>query len=300
MKEKILIIGSNGLLGQTLLGQLQNQNEYKIIATSRGKNRHIIKIGYTYKDIDITKSDELSKYIKDLNPTYIINTAAITNVDYCETHKLECDEVNVESVKTIIDCCRELNSHLIHISTDFIFDGKKGYYKEDDVPNPVNYYGLSKLKSENAIKDSNINFTILRTILVYGSVDNMNKSNIVLWIKDNLEKGKTINVVDDQYRMPTYVQFLAKACIKSIYLKKFGIYNISSNELISIYELSLIVAEVFRLNPSYINKISSSQLNAKAKRPAKTGFNLIKMKSELQLESNSFKEDLQKFKIFLK
>jgi len=300
MKEKILITGSNGLLGQTLLSQLQNQSEFEIIAISRGKNRHANKIGYIYKDIDVTKIDELSRYIKDQNPTYIINTAAITNVDYCETHKLECDEVNVDSVKTIIDSCRELNSHLIHISTDFIFDGKKGYYKEDDIPNPVNYYGLSKLKSENLIKDSKIKYTILRTILVYGTVDNMNKSNIVLWIKDNLEKGKTINVVDDQYRMPTYVQFLANACLKSIYLKKFGIYNISSNKLITIYELALIIADVFQLDASYINKISSSQLNAKAKRPAKTGFILNKSTKELQLKPKTFREDLQEFKIFLK
>jgi len=295
--KKIIITGSNGLLGQKLVKLLSAKESYEVHALSRGENRLIDKTGYTYYSIDLTRKDKLTDLVEMIQPHYIIHTAAMTNVDTCELNQQECDLINIDAVKTIVDLCKSNNIHLIHISTDFIFDGKKGAnYNEEDQPKPVNYYGLSKLKSEEIILKAKIPYTILRTILVYGVVDRNDRSNIVLWVKDSLENKKAINLVTDQYRMPTYAEDLAEACLLSIENDALGIYNVSSYELLSIYEIALEIAKVFNLDKSYINPIKTSQLNLPAKRPFKTGFDLNKSVNQLKLPSYSFAERLQVFR----
>ena len=220
----------------------------------------------------------------------------MTLVDDCESQKEACDLLNVSVVKWLSEVCDELNACVIHLSTDFIFDGKKGFYKETDVPNPISYYGLSKLKSEEVLFKSKIDYTILRTILVYGKVFDMSRSNIVLWVKKMLEEGKEIKIVDDQYRAPTYVVDLAMACKIILDKKATGIYNIASSELLSVYEITKQVADVFQLDKSLIKPISSTTLNQTAQRPPRTGFDLSKTNRELNFYPKSFKEDLLKFK----
>ena len=293
---KVVITGSNGLLGQSLLGLLLNtKNFYQVIGLSRGLNRSG-REDFNYVSIDLTKKELLEKSLLKIQPDFIINTAAMTQVDVCETNKDDCDILNVELVKWLADISKEINAHLIHLSTDFIFDGKIGYYKETDIPNPLSYYGVSKLKSEQVLIKSEINYTILRTILVFGKVYDMRRNNIVLWVKEMLEKGEEITIVNDQYRTPTYVENLALACKISMDKKAKGIFNISSNELLSIFEIAQQIAEVFQLNKDLIRPISTSTLNQTASRPAKTGFDLSKTNSVLDFYPKSFKEDLQRFK----
>ncbi len=295
--EKVVITGSNGLLGQKLVKFLLAKNTLEIHALSKGENRMINTKGYNYYNIDITQAKILTNLVNKIQPHYIINTAAMTNVDTCELHKAECDAINVDAVNTLSKICKKNKIHLIHISTDFIFDGEKeGYYTEEDKPNPVNYYGLSKLKSEKIIIKSKIKYTILRTILVYGLVDRNERSNIVLWIKNSIENKNKINVVTDQYRMPTLVDDLAEACLLAIEHDAIGIYNISSNQLLSIYDMAIEVANAFDLDKNYITSIETTQLNLPAKRPFKTGFDLNKSISQLKLPSYSFTERLQVFK----
>lgn len=295
--KKILVTGSNGLLGQKLVKLLLSKNNFEIHALSRGENRLLNKKGYAYYNVDITNKEKLNKLIAKIQPNYIINTAAMTNVDACETHQKECDLINVYAVAELTRLCKINNIHLIHISTDFIFDGKKnGLYTEEDEPNPISHYGLSKLRSEEMILSANIKYTILRTVLVYGIVDGNDRSNIVLWVKRSLEDKKQINVVTDQFRMPTYAEDLAEACYLSIKNDAIGIYNVSSNKLMSIYDIALEIARTFDLDASYINSIESSALNLPAKRPFKTAFSLKKSISVLNLPSHSFAERLQVFK----
>jgi dTDP-4-dehydrorhamnose reductase len=293
---KVIITGSNGLLGQTLLGLLLNEKEsYQVIGFSKGKNRSG-REDFNYVSIDLTKKENLKEKIQEIQPDFIINTAAMTQVDDCETNKEDCNILNVEVVKWLVEISKEINAHLIHLSTVFIFDGKKGHYKETDTPNPLSYYGVSKLKSEQVLIKSQINYTILRTILVYGEVHDMGRSNIVLWVKKMLEKGEEVTIVNDQYRTPTYVEDLALACKISIEKKATGIFNISSNKLLSIYQIAQQIAEVFDLDKNLIKPISSTILNQTALRPAKTGFDLLKTNNELGFYPKSFKEDLKKFK----
>lgn len=293
---KIVITGSNGLLGQSLVNLLlEYKGKYQVIGLSRGINRSG-RNDFSYHSIELTNFDNLKSILKDIVPDVIVNTAAMTQVDICEDEKETCDLINVGLVKALRDYSVKNNCHLIHISTDFIFDGEKGFYKENDIPNPLSYYGASKLKSEELLINSNVDFTILRTILVFGKVYDMCRTNIVLWVKEMLEKGQEITIVNDQFRMPTYADDLALACQLSIDKKALGIFNVSSNTLLSVYEIALQVADVFDLNKELIKPISSKKLNQKAKRPPKTGFDLSKSFRVLGLPSVSFKESLLKFK----
>lgn len=294
--KKIAITGSNGLLGQTLVNLLLNESEnYKVFGLSRGENRSG-REDFEYYSIDITDEMSLENCLLKIQPDCIVNTAAMTNVDACEDHKEECDALNVGAVEYLTQISRKIKAHLIHISTDFIFDGTQGYYKETDEPNPLSYYGLSKLKSEDVLTNSDIDYTILRTILVYGQVNNLGRNNIVLWVKKMLEDEKEITIINDQFRMPTYVEDLALACKISIDKKATGIFNISSNKLLSIHEIAHEIAETFELNPSFIKPIDTKTLDQKAARPPKTGFDLTKTNQELGFYPKSFKEDLQRFK----
>ena len=294
--KKIVITGSNGLLGQSLLKLLlKENNKYQVFGFSKGVNRSG-RTDFYFVSIDITNEENLKKELLKIQPDAIINTAAMTQVDDCEIHKEACDVLNIEVVKWLKEVAEIINCHVIHLSTDFIFDGKKGYYKETDAPNPLSYYGISKVKSEEILLNSKIDFTILRTILVYGKVYDMSRTNIVLWVREMLEKGKEITIVDDQFRMPTYVEDLAMSCKLAIDKNATGIYHISSTKLMSVFEIAQKIADVFELDKNLIKPISSSTLNQRARRPAKTGFNLLKTTSELGLKVHSFEEDLQRFK----
>jgi dTDP-4-dehydrorhamnose reductase len=293
---KVIITGSNGLLGQSLLELLlKEKNKYQIFGFSRGTNRSG-RTDFKYTSIDITDENLLKESIHKIKPDFIINTAAITNVDVCETQKEACNLLNVTAVKWLTEISEELNTHIIHISTDFIFDGKKEHYKETDTPNPLSNYGISKLKSEEVLIASACNYTILRTILVYGKVFDMSSSNLVLWVKKMLEDKKEITIVDDQFRMPTYAADLALTCKIAMDKKVTGIFHVSSKELLSIYKIAQQIATVFQLDKRLIKPISTATLNQTAPRPPKTGFDLTKTNKELDFYPKSFKEDLLKFK----
>lgn len=293
---RILITGSNGLLGQKLVYALLKRNDVQVIATSIGVNRLIKKEGYTYEPIDITQKSQVATIFKKYQPDVIINTAAMTNVDACETKREECWSINVTAVQNIVDVISESKSscHLIHLSTDFIFNGEKGSeYVETDIPDPQSYYALSKFESEKVLQKSTINWAIARTIIVYGIVDNMSRSNIVLWAKDALTKGQKINVVDDQFRSPTLAEDLANGCILIADKKAKGIFHLSGPKTMSILELVYKVADFWKLDKSLVTPSKSDNLNQAAKRPPRTGFDISKAKNELGYAPHSFEEGLK-------
>ncbi len=294
-KKKILITGSNGLLGQKLIYALIKRNDVEVIATSKGENRILEKNGYSYQNLDITNKEQVRKTLEKHRPEVVINTAAMTNVDACEKEKELCRLLNVEAVNNFIEVMETQDNkpHFIHLSTDFIFDGEKGPYTEGDSPNPISYYGQSKWDAEKLVMESKLKWSILRTIIVYGVVDNMSRSNIVLWAKEALEKGQNINVVDDQYRSPTLAEDLAEGCILTALKGKTGIFNISGKEVMSILELVYKVADFYKLDKSLISPAKSNTLNQPAKRPPRTGFILDKAERILGYKPHSFEEGLK-------
>lgn len=292
MMKRILVTGSNGLLGQKITDLSLSDPDIELIASSKGPNRHNISRGYAYEELDILDPHRLKQLVDKHRPDTIINTAAMTNVDTCETERENCYALNVESVKNLIEICESRNIQLIHISTDFIFDGEKGPYSEEDQPNPLSYYGQTKLEAEKLIQNSCCPWVILRTIIVYGIVNDMSRSNIVLWAKKALEKGDLINVVNDQWRSPTLAEDLAECCLLAAKKNALGVFNASGKDLMSIIELVERVADHWNLDKSLIRPISADSLNQAAKRPRKTGFILDKAKKVLNYNPRSFEEGL--------
>jgi dTDP-4-dehydrorhamnose reductase len=304
---KVLITGSNGLLGQKLVYALCRKNlikeEFQIFACSRGENRLLKQNDYDFFSLDITSEENVESLLKNVLPDFVIHTAAMTNVDNCEIDPEGCFLHNVKAVKNIASSLEKLqlkinnyHPHLIHLSTDFIFDGAKGPYSEEDLPSPISVYGQSKLEAEKIIQGLEINWCIIRTIIVYGLVDNMSRSNLVLWAINALKKGETITVVDDQFRSPTLAEDLAEGCILAMKKSAKGIYNISGAGLYSVLELVQLVAKEFNLDAGLVKPISSEQLKQPAKRPPKTGFILTKAINELGYKPKTFEQGLKVFR----
>lgn len=289
---KILITGSNGLLGQKLVALLGNKEGITLLATSKGANRISNSNGYQYQSLDITNEDEVAAIFNTFKPDTVINTAAMTNVDSCESLQKECWELNVTAVEYLIKYAEQHQAHLIHLSTDFVFDGENGPYKETDQANPLSYYGKSKLAAEKLLQQANTKWSIVRTIIVYGVAENMSRSNIVLWAKQALEKGDPLTIVDDQFRSPTLAEDLAMGCWLIAEKQATGIFHLSGKDVMSIIELVYRVADFYGYDKSKVQPIKSNSLNQAAKRPPKTGFILDKAINELGYNPCSFEEGL--------
>lgn len=288
-----MITGSNGLLGQKLTDALRNRSDIQLIATAKGIDRYPFQEGYIYETLDITSSEDIERVLEKHGPDALIHTAAMTMVDDCEKDQAACDLMNVTAVKLLASACKSKHIHMVHVSTDFIFDGTHGPLTEEEQPAPLSYYGWSKLKGEQAVMQLADSWTILRTVLVFGIVNDMSRSNVVLWVKKSLEAGKEINVVDDQFRTPTLAEDLAQGCILAALKEAKGIYNISGKDFMSIYDLALRVAVFWNLNTRLIHRASSANINQPAKRPPITGFNISKAMAELGYQPRSFREGLQ-------
>ncbi len=290
--KKILITGANGLLGQKLVDLYLQHSDKQFIATAKGPCRHPQKDNLHYIDLDISNEVQVMEVLSNERPDCVINTAAMTNVDACETDKEGCDTLNIHAVQYLVNACNEIKAHLIHISTDFIFDGTHGPLSEEEIPNPISYYGLSKLKGEQIVITQSHHYAILRTVLVYGVVSDMSRSNIVLWAKGAFEKKQTLNVVNDQYRTPTLAEDLAMGCFLAESKNAEGIYHISGKDFFRIDELVMEVADFFGFDKGLINTTASTVLNQAAKRPPKTGFIIDKAQRELGYKPHSFREGL--------
>lgn len=288
---RILVTGANGLLGQKLSQLLDSKDNIDLIATARSPLSIELKRGQFHL-LDITNPDSVESVITATQPDIIINTAAMTQVDDCETEREKCWLSNVTAVEYLVRACKENNVKLIHVSTDFIFDGTHGPLKEDDKPSPVNFYGESKLAGEQVIMSSEIDWAIARTVLVFGITTDLSRSNIVLWVKQSLEKGKTINVVNDQWRTPTLAEDLAEGCFLLAQKKAKGIFHISGAEMMTPFDIAVKTAEFFKLDKSLIKSTDSNTFKQTAARPLKTGFDISKAKEQLGYRPHSFIEGL--------
>ena len=290
---KIFITGSNGLLGQKLVDYCL-ENNISFIATSKGENRNSKCPCEVYQELDITNNDEVLEIIKSELPTHIIHTAAITNVDFCELNPDDCELVNVTATGYLIEASNEVKAHFQFVSTDFVFDGEKGDYKEGDKVNPLSEYARSKVKGENLTeKNAEFGWSIIRTIIVYGIGDQLSRSNLIVWAKGALEKGDSINIIDDQFRAPTYADDLAAGCMGVVLHKEEGIFHISGPETMSIYDIVQRIANHFNYSMENVSRISSSTLNQPAHRPPKTGFNLTKAYGRIKYSPRTIEETLE-------
>jgi dTDP-4-dehydrorhamnose reductase len=294
MLEKILITGANGLLGQKLVHHIVETGKYDLIATGRGECRFTTNKGkYTYLSLDITDKKAVSSVFNELKPSIVIHTAAMTNVDQCELEKLGCWQQNVIATENIVEASSLMNAFLVHLSTDFIFDGSHGPLTEEEKPAPLSFYGYSKLVAEEIVTNAqNLKWAIARTVLVYGIAEGMSRSNIILWVKKSLEEAKQIKVVDDQFRTPTLAEDLAIGCYLIADQKAEGIFNISGKDFLNPLQMAFKTADYFGLDKSFITKADSSTFTQPAKRPPITGFIIEKAEKVLGYKPRSFEEGI--------
>jgi dTDP-4-dehydrorhamnose reductase len=293
MKLKVLITGANGLLGQHLTKLLIDKN-YQVVATSRGESRLPFQPSdnYTYHSMDIANAFDTYAVMSREKPDVVVHAAAMTQVDDCELQPEQCERINVQGTAQILTDAETFSSHFIYISTDFVFDGERGNYKEEDDTLPISLYGFSKLQAESMVQTSDIPFAIVRTCLVYGNLLKGTRSNIVSWVKDSLEQGKTIQVVSDHVRTPTYVEDLAKGIALIIVKKATGIYHISGKDWLTPYDIALKTAAKYNLDAGKIVKVDAATFKQPGRRPMKTGFVIEKARKELGYEPMSFDEGL--------
>lgn len=290
--KTILVTGANGLLGQKLIDKLANRTAVQLVATGLGPNRNPREEGYVYEPLDILDEERMRDLFEVYQPTELINCAAMTHVDRCEEDPETCWNLNVKSLELMVKVCRDFGTKIIHLSTDFIFDGENGPYSEKDKPNPLSHYGRSKLEGERIVLESGLPYAIARTMLVYGLVADMSRSNVVLWAKNALEAKQEINVVNDQFRCPTLAEDLADGVILISMRERTGIYHLSGPELLSIVEMVRQVADHWKLDKELIKEVSSDTLAQSAKRPPKTGFVILKAQTELGYKPRSFRDGL--------
>ena len=208
--ERVLITGANGLLGQELVALMSRFPEYDVLATGRNATPRFRNASCGYTLLDITDTEAVQRIFQDFSPGVVINCAAMTQVDGCEVAREACWTVNTVAVENLACQCHRIGARFVQVSTDFVFDGEDGPYREADRPRPVNFYGKAKLAAENVAREAGIDkWAIARTVLVFGTGEALRRSNFVLWVIDKLSKGEPIRVVTDQWRTPTYAPDLA-------------------------------------------------------------------------------------------
>lgn len=291
--ERVFVTGCNGLLGQKLLQRFDGR--YELIGGDIHPEPFLANLPFTYHQLDITNKRQLVKTVAEAAPAFVLNAAAFTDVDGAETQKELCWKINVTGVENLASACRKAESHLVHVSTDYIFDGKSGPYSEDATPNPIGYYGKSKLAGENILLSSEIDWTITRTTVLYGAGQNL-RLNFATWLVQQLQAKKQVKIVDDQVGNSTIVEDLANGIFAVVQQKKTGIYNMSGADILSRLDFSYLLAEVFNLDKSLISAIKTADLNQKAPRPLNSGFILQKAKSELNLDFMTTRESLELLK----
>ena len=291
MPERILIIGL-GMIGYELINKFQNLNYDVHIITRRDR-------GY-FKDtpkylLDITNREKLFEIITKINPDFVVNTAAITNVDLCEDERELAYKTNALAPGYLGEVCRDLNIPLCHISTDYVFDGEKGNYSEEDKVNPINYYGWTKAQGEILLNNLNYDdITILRISVPY--CFSPLKDNFFTWVLESLKEGKVVNAVVDQWNTPTYVYEFTEGVVKIYERGIRGLYHFGGGERVSRYEFALKVAQVFGFDRNLINPIRSSELGWKAKRPRDTSLNSSKIEKFLGVKLKNLEESLKELK----
>jgi dTDP-4-dehydrorhamnose reductase len=278
---RILITGSNGLLGQKIVKRCVKHN-IPFIATSKGKNRNPACPNDLYVELDICDESAVRAYINQYQPSAITHTAALTNVDYCETNPDECQRVNVTATAYLWEAAKSVGAHFQLLSTDFVFDGENGPYSETDKVNPLSVYARSKVAAEKLLmEDAHSNWSIARTIIVYGIGHQLSRSNMILWALEALPKAQKMSLVNDQFRAPTWADDLAYGCMEIILRQQQGLFHLSGPETIPVDEIVKRIARYLNYETNTIQTISSATLNQAAHRPSKTGFDLSKARALL-------------------
>ena len=272
MAYKILITGSEGQLGSIL--NIELSKIFQVIPTSKNKlgNNSLVTL-------DIANPNEVNRCINKYNPDIVINTAALTDVDFCEDNKSIARAVNVEGLKSLIKYTSK-KTKIIHISTDYVYNGEQCFYTEESKPDPINYYGKTKLEADNFLIGSNKIYAIIRPNTIYHG----SNINFFTWVYKNISNNNKIMVVNDQISNPSYIPSLVNSIIDIIIMDGLGLYQHGSKDSLSRYEFALRIAKKYKFSPDLIIKSNSSNLNQNAQRPMKSILNTDKIQNDFDTQ----------------
>ena len=294
LSDRVLVTGANGLLGQALVDRMAASSDLDVLATARDDAPRFAPSTCDYRPMDVTAPDAVEAVFADVDPDVVVNCAAVSDVTACEEDRNRAWAVNARAVKRLAKHCADRRARLVQVSTDFVFNGKRGPYDESARPDPVNYYGRTKLAGENALREVGLSdWALVRTVLLYGTGQSLSRSNVVQWMIDRLSAGEPIHVVTDQWRTPTYVHDLADGLARVVERDKTGIYHISGRELVTIHELAETVADVFGFDDALIDPVESDYFDDAVERPPRTGFIILKAETELGYDPHPLEEGLR-------
>lgn len=291
-QKKVFITGGTGLLGHHLLKTAPKSCIIGSTYFPEYKKDYILHSCEGYH-VDISDRNAVLEVIRQFRPDTVIHAASIASVDYIERNKEESRRTNYNGICNFIEACREIKAALIFVSSNAVFDGENPPYKEEDIVNPLNYYGKLKVEEEEAIRSSGLDYSIVRPILMYGWNLDVERKNPVTWLIDMLKDNISVNIVDDIFCNPLYVKNCADVIWKIIELNRKGVFHVAGEDEISRYEFACITAEVFGLDRNLINPVKNSFFKGIAPRPVNTTYCIDKIKRELDIYPQGVREGLK-------
>jgi dTDP-4-dehydrorhamnose reductase len=287
---KLLVTGASGLFGSRL-AELALRKNLEVYAVS---SQHQSPYG-TPIQLDVSDKNAVEQTFKKIRPDTVVHAAALTDVDKCEKEKELAWKINVEGTENIVNSSKKNRTFLIYISTDYIFDGEKGLYKENDPPNPINHYGFTKLKAEQHVKRLK-EYCIARPSVIYGTTPAAGKVNFALWLINKLKRKEEVKITTDQWNSPTLNTNLAEMTLEIIERKITGVHHLSGATRISRYDFSKLLAQIFNLDGSLIIPSTSPEFHWTAKRPKDSSLNIEKTKQILKTKPLTIDQALEKMK----
>ena len=296
---RILVIGGGGQVGTRIIEQAKNQ--FAVYATYQARRPPLDESKSFH--VDKTNRQAVLNLFEKLEPEVAIDTAALHNVDYCETHRDEAWTVNVEGTRNVAEACKKYGSRMIFVSTDYVFDGVKGNYTEDDTTNPINHYGVTKLEAERTIAQTLSDYVIARPSVIYGYVPISQRQsssgkplNFAMWLAQKLRNEEPLKIVTDQYGSPTLADSLAETLLKLAQSDKTGVYHTAGGTRLNRYEFAVKIAKKLKFKATLITPIMTSQLKQAAMRPMDSSLSVEKIEIHLGLRMPTIDEALEKFK----
>ena len=282
---KILVLGGSSLIGNFFI---HNSTDHEIITTFN-KNK-INTPNIISKKINLPDDwDKLQKLILEKKPDVILNTMGFSNSDFCETNLEKVYALHVQVTEKITTLCSKINSKIIFLSTDYVFDGQKGNYVETDETNPINYYGHTKNLAEK-ITLKNKNNLVLRTAMIYGSSP---KVRFLRYVIENLSNNQEINTYDDIFNSATNLSELTNGISKAIEFNANGIYHMVGSSCVSRFDFATAVAKVFNFNEELIKPVSINSAKLKAERPVNACLNNSKAEKTFDIKFSSINEGIK-------
>jgi dTDP-4-dehydrorhamnose reductase len=288
---KLLITGASGLYGSKL-AQMALERGIEVYSSDIQE----LTVYGNFVKMDVSNRSMVKEVFEKIKPDAVVHAATLTDVDKCELNQSLAWKINVEGTENIVQSAQVAGSHLIYISTDYVFSGKIGNYTENDTPDPINYYGITKLKAEQIVKDLLPNYFIARPSVIYGSTPAAGKVNFALWVIEQLRKHEKIRIVTDQWNTPTLNSNLAEMTLEVVEHKLTGTYHLCGATRLSRYEFAQKIADAFNLESKYIEPVEASIFTWPAKRPVDSSLSTVKAQLALKCKPMDIYQSIQRLK----